>query len=668
MATYTASTRLFSFHCSMGSDALLVKSFKGRETVSEPFFYEIDLLSEKDEIDFNALVGKPAFLEISMPEGSFRYVHGIISSFSQVSSDTRFTAYKGVLVPMFQLLRNRATCRIFQDKNIPEIIKKVFDKTGFTVKCRFSLQEKYEPRKYCVQYRETDFDFVSRLMEEEGIFYFFEHTKDDHTMVLGDNPVAHPKCWSGKAARFGKSENASLHDDLVFSFVYTQSIRPGYFSHVDYDFSQPGMSLLTTTGSEKEAALEIFDYPGRYTAQSEGDRLAKVRLQELKATQSTIRGTGECRFFQAGHRFKLTEHPRKGYNSEYLLTSVSQSGSQGEEFGDYKNMELNYSNEFECIQSSIAFRPARITPRPKITGIQSAIVVGPKTDEIYVDQHGRVKVQFHWDREGLSNEKSSCWIRVAQNQAGSGWGGMFIPRIGQEVLISFLNGDPDRPVVVGSVYNGENKTPYTLPAEKTKSTLKSNSSKGGKGFNEIRFEDLKGSEEVFVHAQKNLDVRVKNDRKEWLGNDGHLLVKRDSLETVERDKHVQIKRDEIAETGRDRSRKTKGKEAVEITGSRSVTVQGDVTDIFKSNHCEQVSRDYYVKGTNVVIEAMTGLTLKVGGSFITLDASGVSITGPLVKINSGGAALSGKAQPAAAPAAPIAADEAADGSAGAPAK
>ena len=315
--------------------------------------------------------------------------------------------------------------------------------------------------------------------------------------------------------------------------------------------------------------------------------------------------------------------------------------------------EFSYSNEFIGIPSSVIFRPERITPKPIVEGVQTAMVVGPKGEEIYTDKYGRVKVQFHWDREGVYDEKSSCWIRTASDFAGGNYGIIFIPRIGQEVVVDFLEGDPDQPIITGRVYNADNMPPYTLPNEKTKSTIKSNSSIGGKGFNEIRFEDLKGKEQIFIHGEKDLDFRVKNDRREWVGRDRHLVVKRDKREKVERDKHVIIQRDEIQEIQRDHSQKISGKESIDVASSRSISVSGDVIEVFKANHSEQVTMNYYLKGMNVVIEGMTGLTVKVGGNFININPGGIFIQGTMVMINSGGAPGVGTAGSIVPPAKPL---------------
>ncbi|MCZ6678718.1 MAG: type VI secretion system tip protein TssI/VgrG, partial [Candidatus Poribacteria bacterium] len=321
-----------------------------------------------------------------------------------------------------------------------------------------------------------------------------------------------------------------------------------------------------------------------------------------------------------------------------------------------QDVQTRYENEFECIPTRSAFRPRRNTPKPIVQGIQTAIVVGPKGEEIYTDAQGRVKVQFHWDTDGKYDDKSSCWLRVGQAWAGAGWGSLFLPRVGNEVVVNFIEGDPDQPIIIGSVYNGDNLPPYKLPAEKTKSTIKSNTSKGGKGFNEIRFDDKKGDEQIFIHAENDMDIRIKNDGRAWLGRDQHVFVKRDTREQVERDKHILIGRDEAQEIKRDYSLKIKGKSAVEVDKSQSVVVKGDMIEEFKKNHSEQTTQNYYLKAKQVVIEAMTGLTIKVGGNFITINSGGIFIKGNMVNLNSGGSALSGSGGSVVSPAASLKAE------------
>jgi type VI secretion system secreted protein VgrG len=358
---------------------------------------------------------------------------------------------------------------------------------------------------------------------------------------------------------------------------------------------------------------------------------------------------------QSGYRFDLAGYPVESQNGRYVLTSVTHTAHQ-EAFESGEESDFHYENTFVCIPFSVPFRPPRMALKPVIHGAQTALVVGRKGEEIYTDEHGRVKVQFHWDRDGLFDEESSCWIRVAQPLAGKGWGGVFLPRVGHEVVVSFLEGDPDRPLVTGSVYNAAAQPPYKLPDEKTKSTLKTHSSKGGGGFNEIRFEDKKGEEQLFIHAEKDLELRIKNDRKEWVGRDEHRIVIRDKFDKIDRDAHLAVQRDLIETVTRDHHSKVKGKQSIEVTGVHSFKVTGDVAEQFSSNHSEECTGSHYLKANQIVIEAGSALTLKVGGNFVTINSAGVAIRGTMVNLNSGGAALAGspgRLNPALDPTAPL---------------
>jgi len=643
---------------------LRVMDFTAREEISAP--YEVDLtLASTDEIKFDDVIGKEALLTIVRDEAD-RYFHGIINEFTQSGAMGRFYLYQAKMAPSLWLLSLKQNCRIFQNKSVEDIVKEILEDGGIkTDRYVFRLQRTCKPKEYCVQYRETDLSFISRLLEEEGIFYFLEHTKDKHVVIFGDGAVNYQPI-EGKHNKKNQTEvpfhpldEMVAEEEAVSVFVLSRQIRSGKITVRDFNFKKPSLDLTAEEKADSFENLEVYDYPGEYYESDEGKNLAKIRLEEAMTFKDQAEGRSGCAGFTSGYTFKLTDHDCDNLNQEYFLVEVTHEGAQPQVLEEQAGGGgSTYSNDFVAIPSSVTFRPERNTPKPVVEGVQTAIVAGPSGEEIYTDEHGRVKVQFHWDREGARDENSSCWIRVASSFAGGNYGCIFTPRIGQEVLIDFVEGDPDRPIITGRVYNADNMPPYKLPDEKTKSAIKTNSSIGGGGFNEIRFEDKKGEEEIFIHGEKNIDVRIKNDRKEWIGNDRHLIVKRDKAEKVERDKHVIIKQDVLQEISRDRNLKIGGKEAIEVANSRSVKVQGDVIEQFSKNHSEQVSQDYYLKGNNVVIEAMTGLTVKAGSNFVTIDSSGVSIKGSMVMINSGGTALSGKAGSLVAPAAPIVALEA----------
>ncbi|HYO64316.1 MAG TPA: type VI secretion system tip protein TssI/VgrG, partial [Pyrinomonadaceae bacterium] len=327
--------------------------------------------------------------------------------------------------------------------------------------------------------------------------------------------------------------------------------RPGKYTVTDFNFETPMLDLTAQVTGRDERQFEVYDFPGEYETKDDGERLAGIRMHEEESPRVVVTGAGTCRAFTPGYKFDLREHYRRDLNKPYTLLSVYHSCDHGMNFrsGDGAGADFSYVNQFQCIPHPDPFRPPRTAPVPVVHGTQTAIVVGPKGEEIYADKYGRVKVQFHWDRMGKYDEKSSCWVRVSQNWAGKRWGAMFLPRIGQEVIVDFLEGDPDRPIITGRVYNAASMPPYALPGEKTKSTVKTNSSKGGGGFNELRFEDKKGAEQIFIHAERDEDVRIKNDRREWVGRDTHLIVKRDQLEKVEGDKHLTVTGDRNEKVG-----------------------------------------------------------------------------------------------------------------------
>jgi type VI secretion system secreted protein VgrG len=633
---------------------LRVADFTAQERISSPFEVSLTLASE-DEINFDDVIGKEALLTI-VGEEADRYFHGIICQFMQTGSKGNFSLYQARMVPSLWLLSFEKDCRIFQNKSVQDIIHQILQEGGIPPNERFEfrLQNQYEPREYCVQYRETDLNFISRLLEEEGIFYFFEHAEDKHLLVFGDSTVNYQPIQGNATISYHPPDTMVPEKEVIHSFIFSRQIHTGKITLKDFDFEKPSLDLTKTDQGNIHQKLEIYDYPGNYIEENAGKKVAQIRLQESILYRDRAEGESGCSRLTPGFTFSLNDHDRGDFNQEYLLTEIVHMGSQPQVFEEQAGgLEFSYSNSFISIPSSVTFRPERKTIKPVVEGVQTAIVVGPQGEEIYTDKYGRIKVQFHWDREGIKDENSSCWIRVASTFAGGNYGCIFIPRIGQEVIVDFLEGDPDNPIITGRVYNANTMPPYKLPDEKTKSTIKTNSSKGGEGFNEIRFEDNKGEEEIFIHAEKNMDLRVKNDRKEWVGNDRHLVVKRDKCEQVERDNHIIIKRDEIKEITRDHNLKIKGKEAIEVTKSRSITVNEDVIEVFKKNHSEQVSQDFYVKGMNLVLEGMSGLTIKVGGNFITINSSGVYIKGSMVMLNSGGSALSGSAGSAISPAAPL---------------
>jgi type VI secretion system secreted protein VgrG len=619
--------------------------YSGWERLSAPFSFELDLLSQK-AISFDDIVGKPVTITVALGNGD-RYINGVVSRFAQTGEDWNFRRYSAQIVPWFWLLTRRADCRIFQNKSTPEIIEEVFKSLGFT-DYELSLTKSYPKRTYCVQYRETDFNFVSRLMEYHGIYYFFRHEAQKHVMVLADSPSAVQPCPGQHKAEYKGVDNTHQDDlDVVLSWLSEQELRPGSWALTDFNFETPLTTVSASVDSlvktwKKE--LQVYDYPAGCANKSDTEAIARVRMEAEESSQQIARANTTCRAFLPGFKFELAEHPDKSQNVEWLITEVEHEATASGYRSGQTEQPSRYRNRIVCIPADVPFHPPRLAAVPTVQGPQTALVVGPQGEEIYPDKYGRVKVQFHWDREGKYDADSSCWIRVSQAWAGKGWGAVSLPRIGQEVIVDFLEGDPDQPIITGRVYNGEDMPPYALPDQMTKTVLKTNSSKGGDGFNEFRFEDKKGDEQIFMYAEKNLDIRVKNNEYETVSKDFHLIVEQDKYEQTKNDHHETIERDYAQAVGRDHHLKVTGKQAMEVGGSQSLKVTGDVAEQFGQNYSTQVSQAAYLKaGMTIVLEAPTGITLKCGGNSVVLDPSGVTITasglvtiqGSMVNINSG---------------------------------
>ncbi len=653
-ASWREKDRLLLLNTPLGADKLLLHSFTGSEAISEPFHFHLNLRSEDSDIKFDDIVGKKVTFGIKMYDGDERYFNGFVRHFAQLPPEQRFGVYQAEVVPWLWFLTRATDCRIFQNKSVPDIVQQVFEDLGFT-DYELQLSGSYEPWEYCVQYRETAFNFISRLLEQEGIFYFFRHEEQKHVLVLGDTPSVHKPCPGPAKVMFERTRGAGVmeHEDVVLGWHFAHDFRSGKAALTDYNFQTPNTNLLANVESSVNEGgnrrFELFDYPGEYEKRSEGDACVKVRMEEEEAVHIVANGESNCRGFSSGYRFDLIGFERRDMNVGYLLTRVDHRAEEGGLYSGEGSGAANYSNRFVAVPSTVRFRPPRASRKPVVHGAQTAVVVGPSGEEIYCDKYGRVKVQFFWDRRGKLDEKSSCWIRVSHPWAGKNWGAVSIPRIGQEVIVDFLEGDPDQPLITGRVYNAIQMPPYTLPDEQTKTTFKTNSSKGGGGYNELRFEDKKDSEQIYLHAQKDEDIRVEHDAREWIGQDRSLIVVRDRREQVQRDAHLDVSRDLVEQAGGDHHVNVKGKETIEIGGSYSITVTGAVIESSSSSVSSSASTSYHIKGATVVIEADAGLTIKTGGSFVTLNSAGVFISGPMVNINSGGAALSAAAGSAVKP-------------------
>jgi type VI secretion system secreted protein VgrG len=553
--------------------------------------------------------------------------------------------------------------RIFQQKTLPDILKEVLK--GLDVS--YQIQGTFAPREICVQYRESDFNFASRLMEEEGIFYFFKHTDGRHEMVLANTPQSNPDLSHQPNLIFEEIAGGNRKEDRVHSWERVQELRSGKITLWDHSFELPHKHLeaekpilesvkagkvehkLKLADNDK---LEIYDYPGGYAKRfdgvnkSGGDQAAQlqkvfqdnsrtvgIRMQEEAAPSVALHALSNCRQLSSGHKFILERH----FNADgkYLITLIGHSASLNSQFLSGGVDEFSYSNTFTSIPADIPFRPLRVTPRPRIDGCQTAVVVGPAGEEIFTDKYGRVKVQFHWDRSGKNDADSSCWVRVATPWAGKQWGMIHIPRVGQEVVIDFLEGDPDRPVIVGSVYNAEMMPPYTLPANRTQSGIKSRSSASGgpDNFNELRFEDKKGSEQLFVHAEKDSTFETEHDRSEWVGHDETVKVDNNRTRNVGADEKITIGSNQTESVSKERKIDVGTDDTLKV-GKKILIDAGDEITIQTGASKIVMKKDGTIEISGVQITVKGSATLENKAPMITSEASGIhTIKGSLVKIN-----------------------------------
>lgn len=652
-----------------------VARLQGHEGLSELYELNIELVSEDGDIEFDEVVGQGCVITINPPEhttgdgGVFtgevtepRYIHGVVSHFEIADQGSRYTTYYAQVVPKIWVMQHRYNCRIYQEVSVQDIILQLFNELGLEGdEYRWDCNGSYSPIEYCVQYRESEFNFISRLMEEEGIFYYFEHEADKHVLVLHDDSTTLMPLEDNDQLTFNPRARGMVTTQNVYQFKFAQTLTPGKVTLRDYNFRQPTLKLEAEKQQDASQNREVFDYPGWFADKQRGTDLANVRLQSLNTYRKKGVGRSNVGRMIPGYSFFL-DHDREAFNDEFLITRIEHNAVQAQAYQEHANEEGgSYNNKFTCIPMDTHFRPVRRAHIPIVEGAQTAIVTGPPGEEIYPDEHGRVKVQFHWDREGKADDNSSCWIRVSQLWAGQGYGGFSIPRVGQEVIVDFIEGNPDRPIITGRVHHADNFTPYKLPENKTVSTLKSNSSKGGGGFNEIRFEDKKDDEQIFIHAQKNQDTRVNNDAFEIIGNDKHVIVENDRFTQIKNDDHQIVKGNQNANVTGDvsqifdanLSRETKGDESFKITGDRMSEITGSehLKSSMDINH--EAGMNYGIKsgmkidakaGMNINLQAGMQINIKAGPSFISIGPSGVMIGGPMVMINSGGAA--GPANPA----------------------
>jgi type VI secretion system secreted protein VgrG len=663
----------FQLKTALGATALQLHSMQGREEISRLFGYRIVATADPAaKVKLEDLLARPAEVIVTPQEGDKRIFHGLVSEAGFDGFIGRRPSYTLQVVPWPWLATRSRNSRIFQNKSVPDILKAVFDAYGATPK--LELTATYRPRAYCVQYRESDFDFASRLMEEEGIFYFFKHEPGKHTLVLGDAPAVFQPLFGLRKLPYRDAWDESANVAAVTSWRWRQAVQTGKITLWDHTYLAPGNHFEgKKEGQAKHPhnKVEAYDYPaGLASVQSDGEpgrwgaestARAGVRLEEQQARYARAEGRTRSIHLAAGARFELSEHGQADQNGDKVVfaTDVVLRAPDAEAAARGAAGAASYEARFEAFDAKVPFRPERRTPKPTIAGAQTATVVGPAGEVVHTDKHARVKVQFHWDREGRSDETSSCFVRVAQGAAGKGFGMLALPRIGHEVVVDFLEGDPDRPLIVGSVYNADNPPPYPLPDNKTISTFKTRSFNGGAAdYNELRFDDQQGSEHLALHAQRDRDDSVEHDYAVWIGHDevrvvdhnrsehvkanADLTVDKNLAQTVAEDMQLDVGKNLAVAIGESTHLAVGQEFSIDVSAATSLNTGSNLDLKAGANAALEGGANVHVKaGVNLVLEAGVQLTLKAGPASVVLGPDGVSITGPIVKINSGGAAGSG---------------------------
>ena len=606
---------------SFGDGELVLDRLFGHDSLSSPFEYTVELHSKDPAFDISSLVGDTVTVAFEIQADQTRYINGYVTRMTRGSGFDDYAHYSITVRPWLFLLSSRVNSRIFQNQSVVDIVSAVFREHGFS-DFEADLSQTPAAREFVVQYRESDFAFVSRLLEREGIYYFFRHEENRHVLVLADSVGSHKTVTGYESVLFHPEGGATAFaGEFIDRWGLVHQWRSGGYASNDYDFQRPKADLTAQRQANvrhKKGDLEVFDYPAGFITQPDVESYVSQRLDAFQSDVEVANGAGDVRGLGTGNLFTLADFPNGPDNKQYLIVSSMYDSKNNERHSGGQQVDGYFHYSFAAIDSQVPYRPARSTPAPRVEGVQTAVVVGESGDEITTDQYGRVKVQFRWDREGQSDEDSSCWIRVAQLWAGSGWGGIHIPRIGQEVIVDFLEGDPDRPIITGRVYNADNMPPYTLPDNKTQSGIKSRSSQGGSpsNFNELRFEDKKGSELVNLQAEKDLTSLIKHDEDRNVGNDRTTEIAHDETITIGGDRQESVGKSETVTIGTTRALTVGTNETIQVGGQRSDSVAKDETSTVGGNQSLSV-------GKNQGIDVGGGLTLSVGKD------EGVSVGGNL---------------------------------------
>ncbi|MCC7335897.1 MAG: type VI secretion system tip protein VgrG [Pirellulaceae bacterium] len=615
-------------------DKAIVTSLSGREEISQPYEFSLTIASPKDKLKPEEIIGQPLAVKIDRGDEEPRFVHGYIShmwagDFSKTQDDKSAPSrmYRVRLVPWLWFLTRAARCFVYLPEKLEKSIQEVIDEVFKRVESYGHVQTwneagaasilKARKVEHCVQYRETDFNFLTRTLEQYGVFYYFRHEQDKHTLILSDQPNYQDAPES--KVEFHPAEGGQIAIDTISSWEHMYEFVPGKYEQTDYDFKQPSTSLKVNAAKHSSIPLsnnsgyEVFDFPGEYEQKDDGEKEVIRRMEEEESRFNLVQGSSFCKSFSPGYTFKLTKHhscPDEEGKS-YLITSITHSATQAGTFSGQGQGD-SYSNQFCCMPKESQFRPPRKTPRPYLPSVQTAVVVGPAGEEIYTDEFGRVKVQFHWDREGKRDENTSCWMRVSQVHAGVGFGGIDIPRVGEEVVVSFLEGDLDRPLVTGRLYHKESMPPFGLPASKTISGIKTKTYKGS-GYNEMSMDDTPGKEKINVHAQYDMATTVEHDDTQTVHNDRTITVNGTHTETIKKLTKITISEGAY--------------EHKVAANTAKYHVEGALTETYNATQVTTVKNNITIETTagETLIKAANKITLLTGASKLEMLADG-SIT------------------------------------------
>ena len=600
--------RIFALNTALG-DELKFYRLEGEEALSRLFEFRIEALADGYGVSLRDLLGKRVAVRIEERGGKQRYLNGLVARASLVGRQAqRHYSYELVVRPWLWLATRRSDCRIFQNKSVPEIIDEVLAPYGFPMQTK--LAEHYAPREYCVQYNETDAAFVSRLMESEGIYYYFAHTEEVHTLMLCDGQSSHVPLPGYETIPYIGEDRATIADEEhIDSWRPAQEVSIGSYEATDYDYTKPRADLSVKHDDPRghdHDRYAIFEWPGCYDDDALGARYGRVRLEALQSEHERVEAHTDVRAMAPGYLFTLERCPRADQNRAYLVVRGRYRFQENPYATDGSDEHVTHETAFVAQPTQLPYRPERVTPRPRTHGPQTAVVVGQPGEEIWTDQYGRVKLQFQWDRYGQRDQNASCWVRVSNPWAGSGFGGVQIPRVGDEVIVDFIAGDPDRPIVTGRVYNGERMPPWGLPMSATQSGLLSRSTPGGAAShaNAFRFEDRKGAEQLWMHAERNFDAEteldhtlsVGHDHTHTVGNDETMQVKNNRQRSVGQNETVNIGQHRVAQiggdethgVGGDRTRTVGKSETVAIAANRDATIGGAHTETVAKGKTETI--------------------------------------------------------------------------------